>query len=213
MKKFLNVLGFELTNYFKTKGYIITTILISLILVVGLSLPSFFDLSGLIPGLGKSDSNIEQTQPEETSNNEEKDNYVLFDKSGLISDENFDLLKSYFPNANIDKVASETDAENLVKGGTANAGFVLESSVKYNYLVENTNFVDMSQMTFQSALSAINRKEYAEKNGINYLELESIVNLPIQSETTVLGKDGAGNFGYVYILVFVIYMMEWNKLS
>lgn len=207
MKKFLNVLRFELTNYFKTKGYIITTILISLILVVGLSLPSFFDLSGLIPGLNKTDNNIEETQPEETSNDEEKDNYVLFDKSGLISDENFDLLKSYFPNANIDKVASENDAENLVKDGTANAGFVLESSVKYNYLVENTNFVDMSQMTFQSALAAINRKEYAEKNGINYLELESIVNLPIQSETTVLGKDGAGNFGYVYILVFVIYMM------
>lgn len=203
MKKFLNVLKFELTNYFKTKGYMITTILISLILVIGLSLPSFFDLSGLIPGLAKSD----ETQVENSSNAEEKDNYVLFDKSGVINDENFTLLKSYFPNSNIDKVSSEDDVKNLVKDGSANAGFIIESSVKYNYLVENTNFVDMSQMTFQSALAAINRKEYAEKLGINYLELETVVNLPIQSETTILGKDGAGNFGYVYILVFVIYMM------
>ena len=212
MKKFLNVLSFELTNYFKNKGYMITTILISAILIIGLSLPSLFDLSGLIPGLSKNNATVEENQGEDSGiidsdSDEENVNYVIFDKSGLIADDNFELIKSYFPNANFEKVTSEEDAEKLVKDGSAKAGFVVESAVKYYYLVENSNFADMSQMTFHSALAAINRKEYAEKEGIDYLELETIVNLPITSETTVLGKDGAGNFGYVYILVFVIYMM------
>lgn len=212
MKKFLNVLSFELTNYFKNKGYMITTILISAILIIGLSLPSLFDLSGLIPGLSKNNATVEENQGGDSGvidsdSDEENVNYVIFDKSGLIADDNFELIKSYFPNANFEKVTSEEDAEKLVKNGSAKAGFVVESAVKYYYLVENSNFADMSQMTFHSALAAINRKEYAEKEGIDYLELETIVNLPITSETTVLGKDGAGNFGYVYILVFVIYMM------
>lgn len=212
MKKFLNVLSFELTNYFKNKGYMITTILISAILIIGLSLPSLFDLSGLIPGLSKNNATVEENQGEDSGvidsdGDEENVNYVIFDKSGLIADDNFELIKSYFPNANFEKVTSEEDAEKLVKDGSTKAGFVVESAVKYYYLVENSNFADMSQMTFHSALAAINRKEYAEKEGIDYLELETIVNLPITSETTVLGKDGAGNFGYVYILVFVIYMM------
>lgn len=212
MKKFLNVLSFELTNYFKNKGYMITTILISAILIIGLSLPSLFDLSGLIPGLSKNNATVEENQGGDSGvidsdSDEENVNYVIFDKSGLIADDNFELIKSYFPNANFEKVTSEEDAEKLVKDGSAKAGFVVESAVKYYYLVENSNFADMSQMTFHSALAAINRKEYAEKEGIDYLELETIVNLPITSETTVLGKDGAGNFGYIYILVFVIYMM------
>lgn len=212
MKKFLNVLSFELTNYFKNKGYMITTILISAILIIGLSLPSLFDLSGLIPGLSKNNATVEENQGGDSGvidsdSDEENVNYVIFDKSGLIADDNFEFIKSYFPNANFEKVTSEEDAEKLVKDGSAKAGFVVESAVKYYYLVENSNFADMSQMTFHSALAAINRKEYAEKEGIDYLELETIVNLPITSETTVLGKDGAGNFGYVYILVFVIYMM------
>ena len=36
MKQFLAVLSFELTNYFKSKGYLITTILVSALLIIGL---------------------------------------------------------------------------------------------------------------------------------------------------------------------------------
>ena len=105
MKKFLNVLSFELTNYFKNKGYMITTILISAILIIGLSLPSLFDLSGLIPGLSKNNATVEENQGGDSGvidsdSDEENVNYVIFDKSGLIADDNFELIKSYFPNAN-----------------------------------------------------------------------------------------------------------------
>ena len=61
MKQFLNVLSFELSNYFKNKGYMITTILFSILLIIGLSLPSFFNMSKLIPQLGEnSKENIDK---------------------------------------------------------------------------------------------------------------------------------------------------------
>ena len=56
MKQFFNVLSFELSNYFKNKGYLITTILISILLIVGLSLPSIFNMSKLIPQLSSSNN-------------------------------------------------------------------------------------------------------------------------------------------------------------
>lgn len=66
MKQFLTVLGFELNNYFKTKGYVITTALISIVMIIVLSIPSFIDVSKLIPALGKGEeTNIEQQAPEE----------------------------------------------------------------------------------------------------------------------------------------------------
>lgn len=203
MKKLLTVLGFELTNYFKNKGYMITTILISAVLIIGLSVPSFFDLSALIPGLGKNNAVVEEGQTPD----EEKAIYVLYDNSGLIEGDNLTLIEAYFPNSTLEKVSSKEDAEKLVKDTSAKAGFIVESEISYKYLVDNTNFTDMDKMAFQNALQALNRKVYAEKSGLNYFELETVFNLPITSETTVLGKDGAGNFGYVYMLVFVIYMM------
>ena len=64
MKQFFNVLSFELSNYFKNKGYLITTILISILLIVGLSLPSFFDMSKLIPQLSSNNSEITESSEE-----------------------------------------------------------------------------------------------------------------------------------------------------
>lgn len=205
MKKFLTVLGFELTNYFKNKGYMITTILISTILVIGLSLPSFFDFSNIIPGMTNNNSVDEQTNT--TDSEEEKSNYALYDKNNILDETAIILLESYIPNSTWQKVSTEDEASNLVKDGSAKAGFVVNSLTNYTYLVENTNFIDHSQIAFDTALSTLNHKAYADKMGLNFEELEAVYTTPIEYSTTVLGKDGAGNFGYVYILVFVIYFM------
>ena len=51
MNNFFKVVGFELNNYFKSKAYILTTVLITAFLIVGICLPSMVDLSGIIPQL------------------------------------------------------------------------------------------------------------------------------------------------------------------
>lgn len=79
MKQFFNVLSFELSNYFKNKGYLITTILISILLIIGLSLPSIFDMSKLIPKLSSSNST-------EITEDKDKTNYALMDINNVIED-------------------------------------------------------------------------------------------------------------------------------
>ena len=103
MKQFFNVLSFELSNYFKNKGYMITTILFSIILVIGLSLPSFFDMSKLIPQLApiSSEDPSSSVTPDEVID-ENKANYVIVDNNNILPDLN--TLETAFTNTSISSI-------------------------------------------------------------------------------------------------------------
>ena len=204
MKQFFNVLSFELSNYFKNKGYLITTILISILLIVGLSLPSFFDMSKLIPQLSSNNSEIIENS-EEGDESKDKTSYIIMDTNNIIS--NKSILETAFPNSTWTIVNSKDEAENLIKSGDAKAGFIVESLNKYSYLVDNSGFTDTNQMIFENILSTLNQIEYAQNNNLNIDELQSVINIPFESEISILGKDSASNFFYVYIFVFAMYMM------
>lgn len=204
MKQFFNVLSFELSNYFKNKGYLITTILISILLIVGLSLPSFFDMSKLIPQLSSNNSEITENS-EEGDESKDKTSYIIMDTNNIIS--NKSILETAFPNSTWTIVNSKDEAENLIKSGDAKAGFIVESLNKYSYLVDNSGFTDTNQMIFENILSTLNQIEYAQNNNLNIDELQSVINIPFESEISILGKDSASNFFYVYIFVFAMYMM------
>ena len=164
MKQFFNVLSFELSNYFKNKGYLITTILISILLILGLSLPSLFDMSKLIPQLSSNNSEITENI-EEKNESKDKTNYVIMDTNNIISDKS--VLETAFPNSNWTIVNSKDEAENLIKSGDAKAGFIVESLNKYSYLVDNSGFTDTNQIIFENILSTLNQIEYAENNNLN----------------------------------------------
>lgn len=198
MKQFFNVLSFELSNYFKNKGYLITTILISILLIIGLSLPSIFDMSKLIPKLSSSNST-------EITEDKDKTNYALMDINNVIEDKA--ILENSFPNSNWIIKNSKEEIEELINSGDAEAGFIVENLNKYLYLVENYGLNDNNQLLFENVLSTLNQIEYAKNNNLNFSELQSIINTSFESEVTILGKDSANNFFYVYIFVFAMYMM------
>lgn len=198
MKQFFNVLSFELSNYFKNKGYLITTILISILLIIGLSLPSIFDMSKLIPQLSSSNST-------EITEDKDKTNYALMDINNVIEDKA--ILENSFPNSNWIIKNSKEEIEELINSNDAEAGFIVENLNKYSYLVENYGLNDNNQLLFENVLSTLNQIEYAKNNNLNFSELQSIINTSFESEVTILGKDSANNFFYVYIFVFAMYMM------
>lgn len=198
MKQFFNVLSFELSNYFKNKGYLITTILISILLIIGLSLPSIFDMSKLIPKLSSSNST-------EITEDKDKTNYALMDINNVIEDKA--ILENSFPNSNWIIKNSKEEIEELINSGDAEAGFIVENLNKYSYLVENYGLNDNNQLLFENVLSTLNQIEYAKNNNLNFSELQSVINTSFESEVTILGKDSANNFFYVYIFVFAMYMM------
>lgn len=203
MKQFLNVLSFELSNYFKNKGYMITTILFSILLIIGLSLPSFFNMSKLIPQLGEnSKENIESV---EEISKENKKSFVLIDNNNIF--ENLDILESAFLNSKWTKVNSLDEAEELIKLGNVEAGFSVDSLTKYSYLVNNSGFTDTNQMIFENLLSNLSQQAYANEHNLDINDLQSVINPSFDSDVTILGKDSANNFFYVYIFIFAMYMM------
>lgn len=206
MKQFFNVLSFELSNYFKNKGYMITTILFSIILVIGLSLPSFFDMSKLIPQLApiSSEDSSSSVTPDEAID-ENKANYVIVDNNNILPDLN--TLETAFINSSWTKVNTTSEAENIIKAGDAEAGFILENLNKYSYLVDNSGFTDTNQMIFENLLSSLNQQTYAIEHNLDINDLQSVIYPSFESDVTILGKDSANNFFYVYIFIFAMYMM------
>ena len=203
MKQFLNVLSFELSNYFKNKGYMITTILFSILLIIGLSLPSFFNMSKLIPQLGEnSKENIESVKE---ISEENKKSFVLIDNNNIF--ENLDILESAFLNSKWTKVTSLDEAEELIKLENVEAGFSVDSLTKYSYLVNNSGFTDTNQMIFENLLSSLGQQVYANEHNLNINDLQSVIHPSFDSDVTILGKDSANNFFYVYIFIFAMYMM------
>ena len=203
MKQFLNVLSFELSNYFKNKGYMITTILFSILLIIGLSLPSFFNMSKLIPQLDQ--NSTESIESVEEISEEDKKSFVIIDNNNIF--ENLDILESAFLNSKWTKVTSLDEAEELIKLGNVEAGFSVDSLTKYSYLVNNSGFTDTNQMIFENLLSSLGQQVYANEHNLNINDLQSVIHPSFYSDVTILGKDSANNFFYVYIFIFAMYMM------
>ena len=203
MKQFLNVLSFELSNYFKNKGYMITTILFSILLIIGLSLPSFFNMSKLIPQLDQ--NSTESIESVEEISEEDKKSFVIIDNNNIF--ENLDILESAFLNSKWTKVTSLDEAEELIKLENVEAGFSVDSLTKYSYLVNNSGFTDTNQIIFENLLSSLGQQAYANEHNLNINDLQSVIHPSFDSDVTILGKDSANNFFYVYIFIFAMYMM------
>lgn len=202
MKQFFNVLSFELSGYFKNKTYTISTIILSLLLIVGLSLPSIFDMSKVIPSLQNDNENVQSI---DKVSEEDKTNFIIVDNNNVLG--NLDILETTFPNSKWTKVESSDEAKDIVKSGKSEAAFILDSLNKYSYLVNNLGFNDTNQVIFENLLVSLNQQFYATENNLDINDFQSAITPSFDSNITILGKDSSNNFFYVYILIFVMYMM------
>ena len=196
MKQFFTVLKFELGNYFKNKSYLITTILFSLLLIVGLSVPSFIN----IPALSGKDK-VESNEKED----EEKTVFAIYDKDNIIADNEY--LKKAFEDVEWENVNSRKEVEDLINEDKADAGFIVNSLTDYSYLVQNSSFSDENQPIFESVLYRVYREDYLKDKNISVDEMDALYNMPIESNVEILGKDSVKNYIYTYALIFILYFM------
>ena len=188
MKQFFTVLNFELNNYFKNKSYLLTTILISALLIVGLSIPGFFNSSNIF---SNSDDN--------------KNTILIYDKNNTL--DNIDVLKPYFTSLDLESASSESEARDKVENNDVNAAFIINSFDDYTYLVCNSDFDDNNQQLYEQAISKVFRDNYLTSQGLNAEEIESLFNIQLNSNVEILGKDSVNNFAYTYALIFIIYFV------
>ena len=232
MKQFGSVWKHEFFNHVRTKSYVGITLGFALLFAVLLSLPSFFDLSGLIPGLSGNGKMEEMEMAPDTGNmdgapgaagisGDYEGAICLYDPEGQVGEE---FLSGIFPRAEVVKAGSEEELKQFVETGTAGSmegkesgtseeaegkrcGFAVESLLKYRYYVKNRSFSDSVDSVFETGVSYLYRNSELQKMGADAKAVESIYAASPVSETIVLGKDSISNFLYTYLLIFVLYFM------
>jgi len=200
MKRFLVVLKYELKEYFTSKGFMVTTILIGLIGAILLSLPRVIDLSEftgveVVAQQKKEDNKEEQ---------EEKDKLYLVDKIGLT---NQAILEEYFPDSEWIMAESEETLKEAVQNQEAEAGFVIQSEDSYDYYLYNRGLDDEISDQFDEAMQIFYRQAYCEANELDYQQIEEMYEADIHVNEQILNKDTRQNYFYCYILVILVFMM------
>lgn len=190
MKSFLVVLEFELKSYFKNKVYLISTIVLGLILGGVLTAPRVLEMFS-------SDSEDETSSAVV--------NYAFYDEIGLVDDPL--VLEMSFPNSAWILANSQEELKSLVEDGSVQAGFVIDQINHYNYYVLDTSIFDNTSAMFSEVMKALIQNQWLVENEVDLQSFYALEAMEITDHQVVLGKDGASNYYYTYVLIMALYMM------
>lgn len=189
MKNLFHVYCFEAGNYFKSKSYMLSTILICILAVAAISLP------GILSGSS-------EDQPQEAGN-AIASTIAICDKEGIVTDE---LIQSY-GKAEIQRLESADQVKNAVVSGETEAGFVIHSSNEYDYYVFNKSMGEETKELFSELMSTAAKMKYCETHHLDYDEMIQTDQEHIVCNENILGKDSTDNYWYSYILVILVFLI------
>lgn len=196
MREFFIVLKFEFLNFVKNKAFIISTIVLSVLIIMGLLIPNIQDTF-----FGGSD--IEDDTSTEIQ--EDLGSFGYIDQTDGKVD--IEVLKQNFQAGNLKEFSSSEKLEKEVDSGDIEAGYIIEEPLKYKHIIENNEMIGFGSNMFEASLAETYRMGEFENAGIDYSEIKGLISPEIQSDTVVLGKDSANNFLYTYILIFGLYFV------
>lgn len=207
MKQFLNVLKFELGNYFKSRSFMVTTVLLALVVAAAVALPpvfmkgSFSDVFG-----GGKESSKETAESSSGVDNYDPDAALLgiADPEGFVSD--LAGLTDRMPGYQWKAFDSADELEQFVEAG-GDGGFLLTGKFTYTYVVRDRSLLDSQDSEFSEIYTSYWQEKELEEAGIAASKVQEILNQSSISTMQILGKDGASNYWYTYILVFVLYFL------
>ena len=188
MNKFLVVFKFEMKNYFESKSYLLSTLLIALLLAIGIAIPSYLPNNPLL---------LLEQRPQKC--------YGIVDNLHIIED--LSVFEKKVPFSKMVVLDSRNELEEGIKRGSYDAGVEIISLTTFNYIVENTRIGDVDEKGFKEVVSELYREKQMIAAGIDYKMVKQIYEDEVICNRVILGKDGANNYVYTYILAFVIYMM------
>lgn len=195
MKQFKTILKFELGNYFKSKSFIISTILICLIAAAIMFIPRITDA---IKGGSDKESN-------EEVDSDDMRKLALFDAEDYVD---METLQGFF-GKDVEFVicTSKDEVKEKVENESAEAGFAVNSLTDFDYFVFNKSMMDSDSEVFSEYMGMMVKMDYCERNNLDIEEFMSIEYMPINVNEQILGKDSASNYWYCYILVIIIFML------
>lgn len=185
MRQFKTILGFELTNYFQNKVFLGVTLFLVIAIAIVTNLPAIIS--------SVEDSGVIQA-----------DSVALTVAEGLDGKYYEALLSSAFPDS---EIVLTDDAEGLVKDGEASCGFLIDSSRKLTYYVQNITLTDTRSYAALDVMRSAAQAEALAQAGISPEDAAAILNPEISLETVNLGVDQRENYLYTYIMVIALYMV------
>lgn len=194
MKQFFTIFKHELSQYFKNKIFVITTLI--LILAV----------SGFLfaPRIGEI---INKSKNAESS--EEKKSEVLVKSDNANLEKLLPAIAASFPQQNV-KITNDSvdEIKKQIKEQSVEFAFVLSSDLKsYTYLANVSALQDPNLNTMDNLLKTLYSHAYLKKRGLNDTQIAEVQNPNITHTIESISEDGTKNFWYAYVMVFVLYMV------
>lgn len=197
MRAFKAVFLFELNKFFKSKGYLITTIVIMAAVVIAVFFPRF---NVIAPG---------DTSPAE------RDVIWLSLPDDMLGS-NEDLTKDIylrafadaFPTDDVEQV-SKTEEEILreIKDGSITCAFVLTDAWSYIYYTGDVSLYDSNTDVADQAIQEAYTRSCLYQAGLPSAQINSAMGSVITHEIKSVGKDQRENFFYTYIMIMALYMV------
>lgn len=191
MKNFLTVLKFELDNYFKSKSYVISTILICVLAAGIMFIPRFFQDSK------KGDEVSKEEEAEETA----ESGFLIYDPQQILDTS---YLTEFF-DEEFTICQSKEEIEENIKNEKAEAGFVINSLTDFDYYVLNKSIMDENAAMFSEYMQMMVKLDYCQRNNLDLDEFLEVEYMDININEQVLGKDSSENYWYCYVLVIIIF--------
>lgn len=195
MKNLGTVFKFELLKILDKKAFKVSTVVLSVIIALALTIPTIMGAFGNSPF---------EEDTSDTISNPDKISYGV-----LIEDETVDIsdLQKHLPTVELVEINTDKELREKVISEDIQTGFIVKSPTKYEYLVNNSNMIDINQDIFERGLLNVYIEKSLQAQGIDYNIVNEVYNTPIESTTNILGKDGVKNYFYTYILIFALYFI------
>ncbi len=193
MRNFWIVLKFEILNFYKNKSFIIASVIICGLLIIGMSIPTIRDTFF---------SSSEDSIGEEVGSDQ---TYGFINSAE--GDVNSKTLGNQFMGGELQEFDDREALDEAVQNGDLAAGFVIVSPTEYQHVIQNNEMTGSTHFMFEEAFRETYRITGFESLGIEYETVQGLVHAPIQRDTVVLGTDSAANYLYTYILVFGLYFV------
>lgn len=192
MKNLLIVFQFEFRGLLKKKSFVITTLIVCLLALIGTSVPT------IMKAFEGEDAPVEEPGEDLGTLG------IVIENSALEED----VLKERLPGFTLEFFKSREALQEKVLDGTMDSGYIVTSPSSYTAVVKNVSMFTGGDFLFDEVLRSYNEDLALEKEGYNPSEVKEILQgISIERAEEVLGKDSQNNYYVVYALIIVLFMI------
>ncbi len=189
MKQFLTVFKFEFINFLKNKVFIGLTIVLAGVIAVVAFFPRATN--------GKDISITHDDKPMPT--------LLIINKTDSSLTETLKATLTDYK-ITVDNEKTLEDAKALITNGKYKIAVIIETPLKYKYIVDNLGLYDTTSYTINDVLLSSYKANYLANAGLTEKEISEFSNALVASESVVVGQDQTQSFFHAYILMMVLYM-------